>query len=289
MFEFLSKNLKINKFINFFQFISTFYPYNSKNNYNYFLHIQHLTSNVINAVDIQEEDFSYFINNIKELSYYILILKYSSKADQHNINKLFQLIIYNICYNNYLKSKPLLLKKLHILLQEFFKLEYFDNPVLNSFLFKKIEYFQNNYFLQKQLPKSILNDKYYLFNYTSEEKIIFQDDFPIYNFIKFLNFNKNSLQELLILFNIEIQHFSLIDLEKLYYFLSSINENIKESLPEFIFNKIIENQNYEYILSDYFSLCIHNNYSQCKEKINELFHITHIFEEYDIKNNIENF
>lgn len=278
--------------INFLQFlIKTNIDNYSEDNYNYFLHLKKLLLNT--KIKIQKSDsYDQFIaienfnEKLENIFNYLYLIKIGTKVNYEEVDKCVSSLMNPFCL--LLEEKKI--NSIHLFLQEFYILKKFNIKSVNDFLLQKLFLFQKTNFFDENILNIVISNPNILIKYSSYNIDFYVPEFHLQNMIKLFNIYSDNTYQLLIAFKSDIINtFSNVNFESFYLFLMT-KKDLSHLLPNFIFQKIINHEDYDIILTEYFCFIFETeNYYIIKEKISKLFHIEYIFDEYETRLNIENF
>lgn len=271
--------------LNFLKFlINTNITHYSKENYDYFLHLQNLKSSIYFEYSVVSEKIDFILT---ALYHSHLGIEFDKNQTSNHIHFLFL----HLKNDKIFKSNSSNLQNLYTLLLEFYKFNIIDIYTLNSFLILHLELNKERSFLDIFL--SIIDKTPYIFkksvlNYREFNNFIFTLlDFCHNDHLKYIFLYKETIKQL----------FSEEDCIKLFDFLSK-KENIVKIFPidflSYISNKI-SNEYHPNDFDLFFAIL-----KQCEKEDNDYYtakneilmnypDYTSIFEEYEIRLNIENF
>jgi len=271
--------------LNFFKFlIQTNITHYSKENYEYFLYLQNLKSSIYFKSSIISEKIDFILT---ALYHSHLGIEFDKAQTSNHIHFLFIHLKNDKIFN----SNPINLQHLYTLLLEFYKFNIFDISTLNSFLILHLDLNKERLFLSRFL--SIIDDEPSIFkksalNYREFNNFIFTLlDFCHNDHLKYIFIYQKNIQRL----------FSEDDCINLFDFLSK-KENIVKIFPIDFLSYIIHKISNKYHPNDFdllFAIL-----KQCKKEDNDYYTAKNeilinypdyvsIFEEYEIRLNIENF
>lgn len=276
---------------NFLQFlIKTNFTHYSKENYEYFLHLKKLFSNITFEESIIKEKLDVIFIFLYECK---LGIKPNNKYIDYEINYL----INHLKFDQKFLSQNSNLKYLHLIFQEFYSFNIYNILIVNDFLLKQLYLFEDISKFKNNILNIILSKRNYIEDYLDyTEKFYINKEYFI-NFTNLLELYEDHTYELIELYSKYIRvQFSIEEFSKLYDFLCKKN-NFSNILPSCVFNKIISTTdnmvmtNY-FIITMYFVLALDKNsdYSSAKCEILNCFpFLNPTFEEHETRLNIENF